>query len=286
MDAGYEEKTSTMAGPYQDLYIYLVEGLIKKRDEHYLGSEFLGNWVEEGTSFLFFARPSADMMNRLLKMRPGLELIEDFHFTYEQWQGGSLKSLKVDDFIILPPWEKAEPSEKEIQIILDPGVVFGNGLHPTTRDCLRALAYAERKRPFDSVLDLGSGTGILSLAAAFLGAERVLAVDLNPLCVKTTDNNVQLNCLDRIIRVIEGSAENYVNEPADLVIANIHKEIIERLLRGKNFRKKDRVIISGLMRSQYREVKARMGRHDFHILCEWDYDMTWFTMLAENGKSK
>ena len=280
------EKACTLTGPYQDLYIYLLEGLIKKKDEPYLGSEFLGNWVEEDTSFLFFARPSADVLSRLLKMRPGLKVIEDFHFTYEQWQGGGLKSLKVDDFIIVPPWEKVEPAEGEIQIILDPGVVFGNGLHPTTRDCLRALAYAERKRPFDRVLDLGSGTGILSLAAAFLGAERVLAVDLNPLCVKTTDNNVRLNCLNGIIQVIEGSAENYVNEPAGLVIANIHKEIIERLLQKQSFREKERVIISGLMRSQYREIKAQLGRHDFHILCEWDYDMTWFTMLAENGKSE
>jgi len=280
-----EEKTCAVAGPYQDLYIYLLEGLVKKEDESCLGSAFIGNWVEEDTSFLFFSKPSADALSQLLKMRPGLEVIEDYHFAYEQWQGGGLKPLKVDDFIIVPHWDKVEANEKGIQILLDPGVVFGNGLHPTTRDCLRALAFAGRQRPFDRVLDLGTGTGILGVAAALLGAKRVLAVDLNPLCVRTANENVRLNDLNGIIRVIEGPAEDFVNEAADLVIANIHKEIIGRLLQKEGFRKKDRLIISGLMRSQYREIKARLGSYDFKIVHEWDHDMTWFTMLAEKGKS-
>jgi ribosomal protein L11 methyltransferase len=135
------------------------------------------------------------------------------------------------------------------------------------------------------VLDLGTGTGILGVAAALLGAKRVLAVDLNPLCVRTANENVRLNDLNGIIRVVEGPAEDFVNEAADLVIANIHKEIIGRLLQKEGFRKKDRLIISGLMRSQYREIKARLGSYDFKIVHEWDHDMTWFTMLAEKGKS-
>jgi ribosomal protein L11 methyltransferase len=218
-------------------------------------------------------------------MRPKLEVIEDYHFTYNQWQGGGLKPLKVDDFVIIPPWDKVEASEKEIQIFLDPGVVFGNGLHPTTRDCLRAIAFTGRKRPFARVLDLGTGTGILALAAAVMGAKRVLAVDLNPLCVKTACENVRLNDLSEIIQVVEGAAENYINEPSDLVIANIHQEIIGRLVQKEGFHRKDRHIISGLMRSQHRELKEQLERHNFRILREWDYDMTWFTMLAEKERS-
>ena len=281
MGSGCKEKTCTAVGPYQDLYIYLLEGRVKKKDEPYLGSAFLGNWVEKDTSFLFFSRPSADALSRLLKMRPRLEVIEDYHFTYDQWQGGGLKPLKVDNFVIIPPWDKVEASEKEIQIFLDPGVVFGNGLHPTTRDCLRAIAFTGRQRPFDRVLDLGTGTGILALAAALLGAKRVLAVDLNPLCVKTASENVRLNDLCEIIQVVEGAAQNYINEPSDLVIGNIHKEIIGKLVQEEGFHRKERLIISGLMRSQHREIRELLERHNFSILREWDYDMTWFTMLAE-----
>lgn len=275
------EKTRTVAGDYQDLYIYFLKGLAKRSDESYLGSAFIGNWVEGDTSFLFFSRPSQEMIDRLIEMRPGLEMIEEYHFTYEQWQGGSLEKLKVDHFLVIPPWEKVAPNEDEIRILLDPGVVFGNGLHPTTRDCLRALAFAHRRKPFERVLDLGTGTGILALAAALLNAKWVLAVDINPLCVKTANKNVRLNGLDRVIRVVEGPAENFVSEYADIVIANIHQEIIERLLEKEDFRKQQRLIFSGLMRSQYREVKAQLASYDFRIVHEWDHDMTWFTMLVD-----
>jgi len=280
-----EGKKCAAACPHHDLYIYLLEGMVKKEDEFCLGNAFIGNWVEEGTSFLFFSKPSADALSQLLKMRPKLEVVEDYHFAYEEWQGGGLKALKVDDFRIVPYWDRAAVDEKEIQIILDPGVVFGNGLHPTTRDCLRALAFARKQKPFDRILDLGTGTGILAVAAALLGAKKVLAIDLNPLCVETATENVRLNDLNGIIQVVEGSAEDFVNEGVDLVIANIHKEIIGRLLQKEGFCEKDRLIISGLMRSQYREIKAQVERYDFRIVQEWDYDMTWFTMLAEKGET-
>ncbi len=146
---------------------------------------------------------------------------------------------------------------------------------------MRALAFTGRQRPFDRVLDLGTGTGILAVAAALLGAKRVLAVDLNPLCVRTANENVRLNDLNGIIRVVEGTAEDFVDETADIVIANIHQEIIERLLGKKGFHKKHRLIISGLMRSQYRDVRAQLEKYDFRIVHEWDRDMTWYTMLAE-----
>ncbi|MFO8240994.1 MAG: 50S ribosomal protein L11 methyltransferase [Dissulfuribacterales bacterium] len=76
--------------------------------------------------------------------------------------------------MIVPPWGELDSNKQLNQIVLDPGVVSGNGLHPTTRDCLRALAYAARTRPFESVLDFGTGTGILAVAAVLLGAVRVL----------------------------------------------------------------------------------------------------------------
>ena len=280
-----EEKKCAVACPHTDLYIYLLEGLVKKEDEFCLGNAFVGNWVEDGTSFLFFSKPAADALNQLLKLRPKLEVVEDYHFSYEQWQGGGLTTLKIGDFKIVPHWDRTSVDEKEIQIILDPGVVFGNGLHPTTRDCLRALSFARNQKAFDRVLDLGTGTGILAVAAARLGAKKVLAVDLNPLCVKTANENVRLNNLDGLIQVVEGSAEDFVNEGADLVIANIHKEIIGRFLQKEGFCEKNRLIISGLMRTQYRDIRAQVESDDFGIVHEWDYDMTWFTMLAEKGET-
>jgi ribosomal protein L11 methyltransferase len=276
-----DPKASGTTGPPEELYIYLLRGPVEKRDEPRFGPDFLGNWVEDDTSFLFFSRPSGDVVSRFLKHRGGIERIEEHCFTYEQWQGGGLEPVRVERFFIAPPWWRGTPDGGGIQLILDPGVVFGNGLHPTTKDCLKALSQAQKNRPFQRVLDLGTGTGILALAAGFLGAEKILAVDLNPLCVKTARKNVGLNKMGKHIRVVEGTAEGFLGEPADLVVANLHFDVTRKILRDRVFRHRDRLILSGLMRSQSREVRAQLNRLHLRILREWEHEMIWFTFLIE-----
>jgi len=269
--------------PYKDLYIYLFKGVLRKDHEAALGEAFIGNWVEDDTSFLFFSSPADEILRSFLKKYPEFELIDSFHFTYEQWQGGRLSRTEVAGFVILPPWEASGDGEESNCILIDPGVVFGNGLHPTTQDCLSALVYAANKRPFERVLDLGTGTGILSVAAVLLGAVEVLAVDLNPLCVKTAKRNIELNHLKEKIEVVEGHAEGFFEEAADLVVANIHYDVIQKLLKARRFRPKDRLVISGLMRSQARDVRVQLDKSRIRVVREWDRDMTWFTILAEIG---
>ncbi|MCP4668316.1 MAG: methyltransferase domain-containing protein, partial [Deltaproteobacteria bacterium] len=240
--------------PYDDLYIYLIDGTVSEDDEALLGHAYLGNWVEGDSSFLFFREKSDKSVDRMLAGRPDIGLIERHQFTYDQWQGRGLAPMKIGAFLIAPPWTDMVPAQGMIHIRLDPGVVFGNCLHPTTRHCLKALSWARGQRELGSVLDLGTGTGILALASAFLGARSVLAVDLNPLCVKTAKANVAQNGLEGVIQVVEGPVENFVNEPADLVAANIHYEIIRELLRKRRFGEGERFILSGLMRSAARDV--------------------------------
>ncbi len=280
-DVRKPEGKATLGSPYTHLYVYLINGFVQDEDEYHLGDDFVGNWVEGDSSFLFFKSPAEKALGRLFKRCPKLELIEFHCFSYDQWQGGGLEPLEVSNFVIVPPWKQSETGDNCVQILLDPGVVFGNGLHPTTRDCLRALNYTWRQRPFTKVLDLGTGTGVLALAAAFLGAEHVLAVDINPLCVKTAEKNVKLNGLDEIIHVVRAPAEDFVNEIADLFVANIRHDVIKRMLDSGGFCYIDRLIISGLMRSQFRDVKSRLEGSPFQIIREWDHDMTWFTFLAK-----
>jgi ribosomal protein L11 methyltransferase len=168
------------------------------------------------------------------------------------------------------------------KILLDPGMVFGTGLHPTTKDCLRAMALLRRWFDYGRVLDIGTGTGILALAAIKLGANKAIALDLNPLCVKTARHNVALNGLDDHIRVVEGRAEDVLAEHADLAVANIHYEVILQLMSQEKFLSKPWVIISGLMRSQARNIKAEMEKRGMKLVQEWDQDMTWYTMLMKS----
>ena len=281
MSTEFDKIVKNCSGPYGDLFIYQLQGRVKFNDEQTLGKYFLGNWVEDNTSFLFFSVPSEEIISDLLKKRPELELIDDNYLTYEQWQGGGITPITIENFVITPPWDRLGIDEGKINILLDPGLVFGTGLHPTTGDCLRAMACLNRDYPLERVLDLGTGTGILALAAARLGARKVLAVDLNPLCVKTAEKNVRLNNLESVIGVIEGKAENFADEHADLVVANIHYKVITRLLEKRAFPGKAWVVISGLMRSQAREIKERLEIYNLRLIHQWDDQMTWYTMLLK-----
>ena len=272
-----ENDTNPHCSPYRYLYIYLINGLVNADDEMHLGENFLGNWVDDGCSFLFFSRSAIDIVNKLLGLRLDLELIEDHRFTYEQWQGGSFETMQIDNFLISSPWANVDAAEDTKHISLDPGVVFGNGLHPTTRDCVRAIDLAYAYRPFKRVLDLGTGTGILAIAAALMGAKDVMCVDINPLCVKTAINNVRLNGLSEVVNVKKGSSDDYANMQADLVVANIHYEVIKRFLTKRQFNKGDLLILSGLLRSQARDVEAQLKMLGFRIIRKMDYEMTWFT---------
>jgi ribosomal protein L11 methyltransferase len=266
--------------PYENLYIYLLDGWMKREDEALLGKGFVGNWVEDGTCFLFFSRPANDVVAHLLEIRSNLKLLEQYEMPYEQWQGGMLEPMHVGEFSIVTPWGPDVAGEGRKTIILDPGVVFGNGLHPTTRDCLRAVSFVRKEFAFKRVLDLGTGTGILAVASGLLGAEQVLAVDLNSLCARTALKNVLLNHVEGTVEVLEDNALEVLPERTDLVIANIHYEVIKELLGKDHFRQISRIIISGLMRSQARQVREDLRKYEIPVLREWEHEMTWYTILA------
>lgn len=265
---------------YQDLYIYYIEGSLKREEESHLGLTFLGNWAEEDSSFLFFTQPSKDLVQRIIDKDKRLRLIDEFHFTYEEWLGGKVIPRKVSRFLIVPPWEDRQQGDQELKMLLNPGVVFGTSLHPTTNDCLLALLEISDILLSCRVLDLGTGTGILAIGAALLGAERVLAVDNNPLAVRTATLNVKLNELEERIEVRECLAENIIDTPSDLLIANIHFDIILKLVKDGGFIKKKYFILSGLMRSQAMDIKLELSRYPVEIVHEWDNDMVWRTILG------
>jgi len=272
--------------PYQELYIYYLEGPLPREEESLLGPDFLGNWIEEDSSFLFFSCPSRELVQRIVDKNNELRLIDEFHFTYEEWQGGKIRPSKVSPFLIVPPWEDSQDSDGRKKIVLDPGVVFGTALHPTTRHCLGALVKVYEKYRFPEVLDLGTGTGILAIGAALLGAERVLAVDNNPLAVRIALRNIGLNGLEERIEVEEGLAEDCIDHNADLIVANIHYDVIRKVIKGEGFLKKKCFILSGLMRSQARDIRFLLSQYPIDIVHEWNHDMIWYTILGRVRDSK
>ena len=279
-------KARTKACPYKNLFIYHVDGVLSHEHEKKLGRNFIGNWVEDEYSFLFFSEDPGTDIEKILNRQPDLSLLDKYSFSYEEWQGGGLEKNRIENFIIIPPWEEIETDINGHKIILDPGVVFGNGLHPTTKDCIRALSYLKKIYSFNKVVDIGTGTGILAICSAILGAGEVVAIDLNPLAAKTASKNVDLNNLENVIKVFEGKAEGYAFDTADLLIANIHFDVIKAMFSINGFLNKKYFIFSGLMRSQAMEIEKMIIQNGLKILKEWDYEMTWHTILIQGRQNE
>ncbi|MDR5710182.1 MAG: 50S ribosomal protein L11 methyltransferase [Armatimonadota bacterium] len=169
----------------------------------------------------------------------------------EAWKA-HFRPFRVGRFLIRPPWQEAELGEGEIELVLNPGMAFGTGLHPSTRLCLHALEACVRGG--ETVLDLGTGSGILAVAAAKLGARRVVAVDNDPVaCAVAAENawhnrvEVEVRCADLLV----GSGER-----VDVLVMNISAgaaatvlpEVPSHLTRNGIF------IVSGLVEGDVPEL--------------------------------
>lgn len=267
---------------YEDLFIYYLSG--RFRPHRSFGSNhYIGCWEEGNCSFLFFTRPSLTLVQEAVKRLPGLELLDHYHMTYDQWQGAPIQPCRIGRFTILPPWLATGQRPTPNTIILDPGVVFGTGTHPTTRDCLYALELALEDQRIDTALDLGTGTGLLAIAAARLGCRRILAADLNPLAARTAQANVQRNQLTDRILVVQGDAEKLIDLTSGLMVSNIHYAVMKHLIHTAGFLRKKRFILSGLMRAEALRMESMLAELPVKVIRRWDQDGVWHTFYGSTG---
>jgi len=158
--------------------------------------------------------------------------------------------------VVCPSWQRYLPSGGEVVITLDPGVAFGTGLHPTTRMCLEAIE--ERLSCGAKVLDVGTGSGILAIAAAKLGASAVLALDTDPLAVEIAKENVLANGVRRAVKVKEGSLEMAKGFSFDLIVVNILARTIADLIEKgllDHLKPEGLLIAAGIMASEEEEAR-------------------------------
>lgn len=159
----------------------------------------------------------------------GLNAVTISEVNEEEWATAWKKyyhPVKISErFTIVPTWEEYEPvSSDELIIELDPGMAFGTGTHPTTVLCIQALEKMVKKG--DKIVDVGTGSGVLSIAAALLGASHIEALDLDEVAVRSAIENVELNKVQHLINVSQNNLLDGITEQQDLVVANILAEVI------------------------------------------------------------
>lgn len=184
---------------------------------------------------------------------------------------------------IQPSWQPAEAVQPgDIVLTLDPGMAFGTGLHPTTQMCLQALE--QLVTPGATVLDVGTGSGILAVAAAKLGAGRVYAVDTDPLAVQAAGDNVALNQAAGVVMVNAGSLGDAPRTAWDLVVVNILAPVIEAMLRQEQLMAYvapgGRLILSGIIEEQAAGVAAAVMESGGKIV-RTDAIRDWVAFMAQ-----
>jgi len=175
--------------------------------------------------------------------------------------------VKISEkFTIVPTWEEYKPvNSDELIIELDPGMAFGTGTHPTTVLSIQAL---ERTvTPGDRIIDVGTGSGVLSIAAAKLGAKEVEALDLDEVAVNVAKENINVNKVSEIVKVRQNNLLDGVEGEAEIIVANILAEVILRFVdeAGKLVRPGGYFITSGIIQQKKDVVKEAIIKAGFVI---------------------
>ncbi len=182
---------------------------------------------------------------------------------------------------IVPQWETYEKRfDDERLLYLDPGLAFGTGTHPTTQLCLQALEMTIRKG--HTVFDVGTGSGVLSIASVLLGAETVQAYDLDEVAVRSARDNIKLNGLEEAIDVRANNLLKGIEEQADIVVANILAEIILPFIADAYANVKDGglFITSGIISEKRDAVISELKSNHFEII-QVNQMNDWVVIIAK-----
>ena len=195
--------------------------------------------------------------------------IEKFDVNDSDWADGWKKFFKCTEvgekILIRPSWEDYDKNTDRIVLSIDPGAAFGTGTHATTSLCLELLeGYVTDK---SRVLDIGSGSGILSIGAILLGAEHADGVDIDAAAVKVALENAEINGVSDKTNYIVGDLAEKISGKYDIVCANIVADVIIRLLENvDNYMEKDAVLItSGIIDSREKDVTTAFQKFGFSI---------------------
>ena len=262
----------------------------------YIDEKLLENDTEETKIMAYFSEEETNLPEKIAVIREKIRNLTEFglsigsgtvelsNVNQEDWESAWKQYFKpvhvTDRIVVKPEWEEYSPQEGEIVIEIDPGMAFGTGTHETTSMCINQIE--KNLKAGDRVIDIGSGSGILSMASVLLGAEKATGVDLDPVAVRVALENVELNNLQDKIEILHGNLTDVIREKADIVVANIMADIILILLEDvRAFIKDDGLFISsGIIQEKRAAVEARLLEKNFSIV-EVETKGEWCAITAQ-----
>jgi ribosomal protein L11 methyltransferase len=206
----------------------------------------------------------------------------------DAWKEG-FKAFRVSDRIVIrPAWDAGDascPGKGDVVITIDPGMAFGTGTHETTAMCLSEL---ERSvRPGVSVLDIGTGSGILAIAAAMLGADRVTAVEYDADAAASASANFEINGVTDRVTLVEGDIRELAESAGardihDIIVANITSGLVDRIagMLPAFITRGGRLIVSGLLAEEEAKVRDALAGAGF-VVTSAETRGEWLTLCAD-----
>lgn len=260
---------------YDKVYIYEFEGDMTHRVASLIDDDYIGFWREGDYSFLFFGRTRAERF-RSLSLAYRSELV----INHEDWESGRpLDIMRAGRLSVHPPWKTPSPGDG-VPVCIDPNMAFGSGHHPSTKGCLLLLDRLFMRSAPRRVLDLGTGTGVLSIACLRMGCRTAVSIDNNNLAVEVAKRNRELNGVRDAMHIVMGKAADFLHLDADLLIANMHFAAIDPLTGLDDFYNKKYCLVSGLIRNEGLLISERVQKR--MTLADSYSENFWFSYLFEN----
>lgn len=266
---------------YERLYMYHLDcGELPPIND----PDLIGAWNEDDAAVLFFHRPKEKLIDNICRQTDS-SIIYQADLDYQDWEAGQhVTTFSVGGLTVAPIWE---PGEADIR--LDPSVIFGSGFHQSTRLCLETmLDYLDKpERKINSMLDLGCGTGLLSIAAAKQGVSKAVGIDHNSLaCHLARANGARNGVSEQLeIRQMDLKAGPPPTRGADLVVANLYRELHLSLFSRPDYWKGSLYILAGFIEPMERELFAALPEKGIRFVERRSKDR-WGLWVLEKSEEK
>ncbi len=241
---------------------------------------FLKCYLEKNDWNEIFQIEFFELLNEFKIEKSKVKILELENKNWNDIWENSIEPIQITENIIVKPSWKNLSIKNKIEIIIDPKMSFGTGHHETTRLIAKLIEKFLQKE--NSILDIGTGSGILSIVAVKLGAKRCVAIDNDEWSIQNANENVEKNFVENKVQISLGTIEDVLENSFDLIIANIQSSVILPILNKIKLKTKTggKILLSGLLKTEYENLVSQFEKHSLNII-EQIEENEWIAFCLE-----